>query len=86
MTIDIEISGNYYVLASFVHNPIKHMQQFSKIQGQETDTFVIVALTNTVWNPWPLGFDARFFNGTRNLRMSGPNPRSNMVSASSNTY
>lgn len=48
-------------------------------------TFVIVAVTNTVWNPRQSGLDARFFNGPRNLRMSGPNPWSNMVSASSKT-
>ena len=48
-------------------------------------TFVMVAVTNTVWNPWSPGFEARFFNGARNFRMSGPKPWSNIVSASSRT-
>ena len=45
----------------------------------------MVAVTNTVWNPWSSGFATRFFSGARNLRMSGPKPRSNIVSASSKT-
>lgn len=45
----------------------------------------MVAVTNTVWNPWSSGFVARFFSGARNLRISGPKPRSNIVSASSKT-
>lgn len=49
-------------------------------------TFVIVAVTNIVWNPWSSCDEARCFNGPINLRMSGPNPWSNMVSASSSTY
>jgi hypothetical protein len=48
-------------------------------------TFVMVAVTKTVWKPRLSGFEARCFNGARNLRISGPKPRSNIVSASSNT-
>lgn len=48
-------------------------------------TFVMVAVTKTVWKPRLSGLEARCFNGAMNLRISGPKPRSNIVSASSNT-